>query len=428
MDDPPSSESEVGSPVVLPRLRSDSTFSDCILEVDGEEIPAHRAVLASVSPFFEAAFGGTFKEAREKKITLKETTVDAVHCLLDFVYGVQMERRIDDAVLALEAWELARRFEINGLQNLCAGLAVSQMNACNAIDVFRKSVQYGCCEDILTKAFLYIVHNFEDIVRITSAESKYHELSYSDFIDILQSSELVCSESTRLNAIKTWIKPETDDADDHDVRRIYAEALLSEIRFELLEDHELANVFYDNAEWIPRNILVTALTNRPNRGTSYSRTVTRSSCESCGSLNMRTKRNRSRHSIVTVILPLPPTLNDSLSNKFAMMSKKMYFKINHWVFSVRAHASDDETIWFHFVCERMLSIPKNYTDQMNDLLEYRFHIAAEITSFKRPLWTSEALFSSVGMCICTNAPLSALTVACCAQITITAHKKHDLDI
>lgn len=427
MDDPPSSESEVGSPVVLPRLRSDTTFSDCILEVDGEEIRAHRAVLASVSPFFEAAFCGRFKEAREKKVTLKETTANAVHRLLDFVYGVEMESCIRDAVLALDAWELARRFEIKGLQNLCAGLAAKHMNVCNAIDVFRKSVQFGCCEDILSKSFLYIVHNFEDIVRKDTSVSKYHELSYSDFIDVLTSSELVCSESTRINAIKNWIDPGTGDPDDHDVRRIYAEALMSEIRFELLEDHELAIIFCENAEWIPRNILVYALTNRPNRGSYYSKTITRSSCENCGSLNMRMKRNRSRHTIVTLILPLPAS-SSICGNKFSMMSKKLYFKIHHWVFSVRAHASDDETIWFHIICERMLSIPKHYKDQMGDLLEYRFHIVAEITSFKRPLWTSEALFSPVGMCICTNAPISALTVACSAQITITAHKKYEMEI
>jgi len=304
---------------------------------------------------------------------------------------------------------------------------VKHMNACNAVEVFRKSVQYGCCEDIVSKAFLYIVHNFEDIAKKSTTESKYHELAYSDFVDVLTSSELVCSEPTRINAIKNWIDPETADSDDRDVRRIYAEALMSEIRFELLEDDELFTIFRGDAEWIPRNILVYALTCRPNRGTSYSRTVTRSSCESCGSMNMRMKKHRFKHSIVTVILPLPPSESYS-PNKFSMMSKKLFFKIHHWVFPIRAHAADDETVWFHITCERMLSIPKHYTDQMTDLLEYRFHITAEITSFKRPLWTSEALYSPAGMCICTNAPLSALTGTCCAQITLTAHKKYDVEI
>ena len=46
---------------------------DAEIQVDGKVFHAHRLVLAAASPYFEAAYVGTFKEAKEcKPLVLQE--------------------------------------------------------------------------------------------------------------------------------------------------------------------------------------------------------------------------------------------------------------------------------------------------------------------------------------------------------------------
>ncbi len=48
-------------------LREAEQLCDVILEVEGETIPAHRVVLASLSAYFRAMFTGEMAESRKQK-------------------------------------------------------------------------------------------------------------------------------------------------------------------------------------------------------------------------------------------------------------------------------------------------------------------------------------------------------------------------
>ena len=54
--------------------------------VDDKEIPAHRVVLSSCSPYFYAMFTGDLAEAKSTRITLQEIDPEALEKLIDFVY------------------------------------------------------------------------------------------------------------------------------------------------------------------------------------------------------------------------------------------------------------------------------------------------------------------------------------------------------
>ena len=55
-----------------------------------EEFPAHRAALASCSPYFHAMFN-CFEESRQSKVHLQDIDPKALSLLLDYVYTSEIQ-------------------------------------------------------------------------------------------------------------------------------------------------------------------------------------------------------------------------------------------------------------------------------------------------------------------------------------------------
>ena len=56
-----------------------------------KEFPAHKAVLASCSPYFYAMFHHRFDENHQNRITLKDIDPKALGLLLDFLYTSEIQ-------------------------------------------------------------------------------------------------------------------------------------------------------------------------------------------------------------------------------------------------------------------------------------------------------------------------------------------------
>ena len=56
-----------------------------------QEFPAHKAVLASCSPYFYAMFHHRFDESHQNRITLKDIDPKALGLLLDFLYTSEIQ-------------------------------------------------------------------------------------------------------------------------------------------------------------------------------------------------------------------------------------------------------------------------------------------------------------------------------------------------
>lgn len=62
-------------------------FCDVTLIAENMEIPAHKMVLASCSPYFYAMFSGSdFEESRQNRITIAGLDFHALQLLIDYVY------------------------------------------------------------------------------------------------------------------------------------------------------------------------------------------------------------------------------------------------------------------------------------------------------------------------------------------------------
>lgn len=66
-------------------MKRQNLLCDVILVAESMEIPAHKMVLASCSPYFYAMFTG-FEESRQDRITLQGVDFNALQLLIDYVY------------------------------------------------------------------------------------------------------------------------------------------------------------------------------------------------------------------------------------------------------------------------------------------------------------------------------------------------------
>ena len=69
-------------------LRTNESFCDVTIAVEGKELKAHKAVLAAASPFFLTLLTSDMKESKEQliKIELKEATAAVMEDVLKYVY------------------------------------------------------------------------------------------------------------------------------------------------------------------------------------------------------------------------------------------------------------------------------------------------------------------------------------------------------
>lgn len=86
-----SSECHNKSFQVMNTLREQNQLCDVLLKAGGNEIPAHRVVLASSSPYFLAMFTGELSESRQTVVTMREIDSHALELLVQYVYTAEIE-------------------------------------------------------------------------------------------------------------------------------------------------------------------------------------------------------------------------------------------------------------------------------------------------------------------------------------------------
>ena len=76
---------------VMNTLREQNQLCDVILKAGANEIPAHRVVLASSSPYFFAMFTSELSESRQMVVTMREIDSHALELLVEYMYTAEIE-------------------------------------------------------------------------------------------------------------------------------------------------------------------------------------------------------------------------------------------------------------------------------------------------------------------------------------------------
>ena len=182
------------------RLEGDNGFCDVVLEVEGQQFPAHRCVLAANSPFFRSLFGSGMKESSQRILSLKSIPAAVIPLMLQFFYTREIS--IEHSV-AKELLDAANFLLVSPLKDACLEVLCSDVSINNCFSARRTAEKYSAIE-LANKVDSFIKKNFSSI----SQESvEFLNLSGNEIFCLLTSDDTqVEKEEDVYHSLLRWVK------------------------------------------------------------------------------------------------------------------------------------------------------------------------------------------------------------------------------
>ena len=182
----------------LQQQRNNDEFCDVVLQVEDQEFPAHRSILAAFSEYFLKMFTVDMKEKHCKNIEIKDVTAEAVKEILNGIYTGEVcftEDRLKEILQAATLMQVicildvAERFMLNRLD-------------CVNCSFFHELATTYSFKELKSTIVLYILFNFDAV----SEEESLLDLHFDEIDQILQSELLVTSrEESVFEFILKWV-------------------------------------------------------------------------------------------------------------------------------------------------------------------------------------------------------------------------------
>lgn len=183
---------------VMNTLREQNQLCDVLLKAAGSEIPAHRVVLASSSPYFFAMFTGELSESRQTVVTMREIDSRALELLVQYVYTAEIEVTEDNVQVLLPA---ANLLQLTDVRDACCEFLKAQLHSTNCLGI-RAFADMHSCSDLMIAAHSFAEKHFSEVVQA------------DEFLALptIQVEELVCSDQLTVpseekvfEAVVTWV-------------------------------------------------------------------------------------------------------------------------------------------------------------------------------------------------------------------------------
>ncbi|XP_057690458.1 kelch-like protein 38 [Corythoichthys intestinalis] len=182
----------------LNTLRQENLLTDVLLCSDNTEIPCHRNVLVSSSPYFRAMFCNNFTERQQTRINLHGLTSATLNTIMDYVYTGLAHISMDNVLPLMQATSMlqyARLFEA------CSSFLQDQLNADNCLSMLRFS-EIMNCNSLRKKAKDMAMKNFYDV----SHSEDMCELSLPELMGYLEDDSLCAEEEQVFETLVAWIR------------------------------------------------------------------------------------------------------------------------------------------------------------------------------------------------------------------------------
>ncbi|KAM3614222.1 uncharacterized protein V6R79_011425 [Siganus canaliculatus] len=181
----------------LNRLRLENILTDVTLCSDNTEIPCHRNVLVSSSPYFRAMFCNNFLESGQSKINLRGVGSAILNSIIDYVYtgliSISME-------VVLPLMQAASMLQYGRLFEACSSFLQQQLSPENCLSMIRLS-EIMNCNSLRDKSKEMAMKSFCDV----SASEDLCELSLPELMGYLEDDSLCAEEEQVFETLVAWI-------------------------------------------------------------------------------------------------------------------------------------------------------------------------------------------------------------------------------
>ncbi|XP_073925271.1 kelch-like protein 38 isoform X2 [Castor canadensis] len=212
-------------------LRQNRMLTDVTICTSAWEVPCHRNVLASSSPYFRAMFCSNFRESIEAKVQLKGIDAPTLEQIIMYVYTGEAHITATNVLPLMGA---ASMLQYPRLFEACSSYLQSQLAPSNCLAMLRLS-EILSCETLKKKAREVALTCFPEVA--SSADLK--ELCALELRDYLGDDGLCGEEEKVFEVLMAWVK--------HDVqaRKQHMQELLQQVRLQYIHPsffhHFIAN-------------------------------------------------------------------------------------------------------------------------------------------------------------------------------------------
>ncbi|KAI1899035.1 hypothetical protein AGOR_G00078540 [Albula goreensis] len=243
--DPGDDEGDSGMPTVnqahmknafrlMNDLRSKKMLCDVLLVAEEVEVPAHKVVLASCSPYFCAMFTGDMSESKAQRVEIRDVDGQTLRKLVDYIYTAEIEVTEDNVQVLLPAASLLQMMDV---RQACCDFLQSQLHPTNCLGI-RGFADLHTCTQLLNQAHAYAEQHFSEVM----LGEEYMALSLEQVSGLISSDKLtVSTEEKVFEAMISWIKH------DKEARLEHMPKLMEHVRLPLLSRDYLVQIVEEEA-------------------------------------------------------------------------------------------------------------------------------------------------------------------------------------
>uniref|UniRef100_F6VE11 Kelch-like protein 12 n=2 Tax=Ciona intestinalis TaxID=7719 RepID=F6VE11_CIOIN len=144
---------------MLVKQRNSGDYCDVTLVAEGQKFPAHRAILAASSKYFDTMFKSQMKEKFEKEIKIKEVAKIAMEQVIAFIYTNKVllsEENIDEVLHA------ALLMQVQDLLALVIKYLSDEISPMNCLHYHQLGKLYSL-SDLVSECDPCIRNNFDQV-------------------------------------------------------------------------------------------------------------------------------------------------------------------------------------------------------------------------------------------------------------------------
>merc|ERR1712223_139918 len=182
----------------LRELRNNTELCDVTLVAGGNEVRAHRALLAASSPYFNAMFTG-FEEKNQERVKLVDVDPHALSILVNYVYTATVDVTEANVQTLLPAANLLQLIDV---RDACCEFLAAQLHPTNALGIKSFADRHGC-QDLYNLSHQYIESHFTEVL----SSDEFIELESNEVANLISSDTIsVCSEEQIYEAALAWVQ------------------------------------------------------------------------------------------------------------------------------------------------------------------------------------------------------------------------------